>query len=317
MPLVSVIIPLYNKDRFIARAIDSVFAQTCRDFEVIVVDDGSTDNGPEVVRKYKDPRLRLIRQSNAGPGIARNRGVKESSANYIAYLDADDEWMPEFLQTSLSNLRNNPDCALSIANNYMGKDKVLFTTMPGLNKNVIKGVWRLPTGIKPLDMWIALFRIQAGSTICSRELILKYGGSYNCAYAEDQYLWLQVLLNHAVYYDMTPLFWYHTEVSDLNVPDCCLRAPLLPFVANPEPIRRNCPAAYQITLEKFLAHAAWFDFHRMANRGDVSAARELLKQFPLMKSWRWEFIKSGVKLAFPGLIPLFRVFKAKTISQMK
>ena len=96
-PAVSVVIPLYNKDKYIARALDSVFGQTCQDFEVIVVDDGSTDNGAEIVRSYKDRRLRFIRQANAGPGAARNHGIQESRAPLLAFLDADDEWLPEFL----------------------------------------------------------------------------------------------------------------------------------------------------------------------------------------------------------------------------
>lgn len=312
MPLVSVIIPLYNKGRFIARALDSVFAQTCRDYEIIVVDDGSTDNGPEIVRRYKDHSLRLIQQANAGPGAARNRGLKESSGGYIAYLDADDEWMPEFLEKSLSNIEKNPGCALSIVNSYMGKDRILFTDMPGMNKNVIEGMWRLPTQIKPSDMWTAIFRIQAGSTICRRELIIEYGGSYDGSFAEDQYLWLQILLNHAVYYDMTPLFWYHTEESDLNVPENYARGHSLPFVANPEPLRKKCPAEYKMTLEQFLAHSAWFDFHRLAGQGNISAARSLFTQFPLMKSFRWNYAKSMVKLAFPKLARRLRALRSKT-----
>jgi len=87
MAAVSIIIPLYNKGKYIARALDSVFAQTYQDFEAIVVDDGSTDYGPDIVRKHDDPRLRLIQQANAGPGSARNRGIKETTAPYLAFLD--------------------------------------------------------------------------------------------------------------------------------------------------------------------------------------------------------------------------------------
>ena len=98
MSKVSVIIPLYNKSKYIARALDSVFVQTYRDFEVIVVDDGSTDDGPEIVKGYSDPRIRLIYQVNAGPGAARNRGAEESMGPWLAFLDADDELLPDFLK---------------------------------------------------------------------------------------------------------------------------------------------------------------------------------------------------------------------------
>ena len=92
---VSVIIPLYNKSQYIARTLDSVLAQTFQDYEVIVVNDGSTDDGPRIVRQYRDPRLRLVSQENRGLSGARNRGIAESRTDWVAFLDADDEWMPE------------------------------------------------------------------------------------------------------------------------------------------------------------------------------------------------------------------------------
>jgi len=123
MSEVSVIIPLYNKGKYIARALDSIFAQTYQDFEVIVVDDGSTDNGPDIVKQYADPRLRIIRQQNAGPGAARNRGIAESLAFYVAFLDADDEWLPGFLSRYTMRLETNPGCDLVIGPYFEGPDR--------------------------------------------------------------------------------------------------------------------------------------------------------------------------------------------------
>jgi glycosyltransferase involved in cell wall biosynthesis len=101
MPLVTVVIPLYNKQKYIRRAIDSVLAQTIRHFELVVVNDGSTDNGRALVCEYTDPRLRLVDQENRGESGARNRGITEARGQLIAFLDADDEWCPEFLATVL------------------------------------------------------------------------------------------------------------------------------------------------------------------------------------------------------------------------
>jgi glycosyltransferase involved in cell wall biosynthesis len=107
MATISVIIPLYNKGKYIARALDSVFTQTFEDFEVIVVDDGSADDGPDIVRKYDGPRLRLIQQANASPGSARNRGMRENKAPFIAFLNADDEF--SILEGSCANMgRSRP-----------------------------------------------------------------------------------------------------------------------------------------------------------------------------------------------------------------
>src|SRR5512143_913149 len=93
---VGVVIPLYNKGTLVRRALNSVLGQTFQNFEVVVVDDGSTDEGPDVVRECSDSRVRLIQQANAGPGAARNRGARETQAPLLAFLDADDEWMPRF-----------------------------------------------------------------------------------------------------------------------------------------------------------------------------------------------------------------------------
>lgn len=101
IPIVSVVIPLYNKELYIARAINSVLNQTIQDFEVIVIDDGSTDGGANIVREFSNPKIHLIQQVNQGVSAARNRGIEESQAELIAFLDADDEWLPKFIETIL------------------------------------------------------------------------------------------------------------------------------------------------------------------------------------------------------------------------
>jgi glycosyltransferase involved in cell wall biosynthesis len=106
----SVIIPLYNKEPHIKRALDSVINQTVQDFEIIVVNDGSTDKSADVVKTFSDARIRLINQKNAGVSVARNRGINEAKSELIAFLDADDEWMPDYLETIL-RLREKYPCA--------------------------------------------------------------------------------------------------------------------------------------------------------------------------------------------------------------
>jgi glycosyltransferase involved in cell wall biosynthesis len=115
-PRFSVVIPLYNKAPYIRRAVDSVLAQTLEDFELVVVDDGSTDGSGELVKAYTDPRLRYVWQSNAGECAARNRGIEESRSEWISYLDADDEYLPEFL-AEFSEVRHQfPDVSVIFSN---------------------------------------------------------------------------------------------------------------------------------------------------------------------------------------------------------
>ena len=96
-PFISVVIPLYNAVEYIHRAINSVLTQTYQNFEIIVVDDGSTDGSGGIVENIKDHRVRLIQQNNAGVSSARNRGIIEARGEYVAFLDADDEWDRIFL----------------------------------------------------------------------------------------------------------------------------------------------------------------------------------------------------------------------------
>jgi hypothetical protein len=109
---VSVIVPLYNKQRHVLRAITSVLAQTVPDFEVVVVDDGSTDGGGDIVRRMTDSRIRLVSQENAGVSAARNRGIAESRSELVAFLDADDEWEPGFLETVLALREQHPGAGI-------------------------------------------------------------------------------------------------------------------------------------------------------------------------------------------------------------
>lgn len=96
-PVFSIIIPLYNKEKYISRAVNSALNQSFKKFEIIIVNDGSTDNSSSVIAKIKDPRVRIINQKNLGASNARNTGIKKAKAPYIAFLDADDEYLPDFL----------------------------------------------------------------------------------------------------------------------------------------------------------------------------------------------------------------------------
>ena len=110
--LISVIIPLYNKAPYIKRALDSVLMQTVQNFEVIVVNDGSTDGGDKIVEGYGDARIHLINQENQGVSAARNHWVNEARAELVEFLDADDEWLPNFLETVLKLRDKYPDIGM-------------------------------------------------------------------------------------------------------------------------------------------------------------------------------------------------------------
>jgi glycosyltransferase involved in cell wall biosynthesis len=123
-PKVSVVIPAYNAASDLAATIESVLQQTFVDFELLIVNDGSTDDTEKLVRQYtaRDERIKLISQHNQGVATARNRGIQESSGDYIAFLDSDDLWMPNKLATHVQHLNSSPALGLSFARVEFMKD---------------------------------------------------------------------------------------------------------------------------------------------------------------------------------------------------
>jgi glycosyltransferase involved in cell wall biosynthesis len=140
MSSVSVIIPTYQKGPYISQAIESVLSQTYTDFSIIVIDDGSTDNTSEVLTKYKD-KISIIRQVNKGPAAARNQGIKASNSEFIAFLDADDIWLPYKLERQVNMFLEDPAIALVysdtlIFSNEVDYRKTYFDIFPPASGNV-------------------------------------------------------------------------------------------------------------------------------------------------------------------------------------
>lgn len=119
MTFCTIVIPVYNGEDMLAAAIESALAQTYDHFEVLVVDDGSTDGSADVARRYNDPRLRLFQQQNGGLNAARNAGIREGRGDYIGLLDADDIWEPTKLAKHAAHLDAKPEVGLSFSGSWM------------------------------------------------------------------------------------------------------------------------------------------------------------------------------------------------------
>src|SRR5579885_3306070 len=200
VPRVSVVIPLYNKAPYIARAIASVQRQTVRDVELIVVDDGSTDGSSSVVESIEDSRKALIRQLNAGPGAARNRGLRDARAPFVAFLDADDAWAPSFLEEALRALQG---ASAEVSGITFGCDFI-----PNREGDVRRrrwARWGLSHGVHALKptapdtVVLALLEyFWPSATLLRTSAVRGAGGFYDqdgCRYAEDTHLFLKLLLN--------------------------------------------------------------------------------------------------------------------------
>ena len=279
MARVSVVVPLFNKERWVRRALDSIAAQTFGDFEVIVVDDGSTDKSAAVVAEYADPRFRLIRQTNAGPGAARNRGLREAVAEYVAFLDADDEWLPDYLAFAVQHLETNEVDAVTSA--YMDcpgdRDTVPYWRKRGLSEGIV-----VVDAFTPVQRLVAMLAFMLPcSTVSGTELVRRRGGFYDrdgCRYGEDAFLWLKFLLNDRVLFDLTPRVKVHTDAAGLSKNLTQVR-PLEPFLQHPDLLLQDCPSELQSLLAEFLSTRAFKTACVFGYWGQWQRARDLRRRF--------------------------------------
>jgi len=211
---VSVVIPAYNVEDYIGRSIDSVLAQTCLPDEVIVVDDGSTDNTAGIVKKYGQ-QVHYIYQPNAGLSAARNTGIKTANSEWIAFLDADDEWLPEKLQLQLELLKQNKELFWASCNctvHYCRTKKQCINNEPGKTEELLKGQKFFSSCFEAMNNGISMV---PSTMIVKRQVFEKAGLFQNgLVYAEDVdmywkigYLWPRVGYvdqSLAVYYAQRP-----------------------------------------------------------------------------------------------------------------
>lgn len=174
-PSITVVIPLYNKEAYVHRALASVAAQTKSDFEVLVVDDGSEDAGPEIARSFGDRRLRIIHQANSGPGAARNRGIAEAQGEFIAFLDADDEWHPTYLERS-SRLLNKHSSAASVTSGYIEYPSRVSREAHWSARGISAGERRIGVDASPKEVVAMLAYMCPWSTMVRREVLRRWAG---------------------------------------------------------------------------------------------------------------------------------------------
>lgn len=115
MKKVSVIIPVYGVEKYIAATVQSVLDQTYTNFEILIIDDASPDKSVEICQKFTDPRIKIIHQANRGLAGARNTGIRHAQGEYLAFLDGDDLWLPQKLEKQIAHLENSPAVGVSFS----------------------------------------------------------------------------------------------------------------------------------------------------------------------------------------------------------
>lgn len=207
--------PLYNKASYVRKAVESVVGQTYRDWELIVVDDGSTDGGGDIVTAIADPRIRLVRQENAGVSAARNRGVALSSeaafrSPYICFLDADDWWEPTFLEEMAALIERYPDAGIYGTGYWIVKNGRKRLAPIGVEEGFTEGE------INYCQVYARTLCMPLTSiTVCIPRRVFDETGGFplGITLGEDFLLWLRIAINHKTVLLNKPLANYNQDVD--------------------------------------------------------------------------------------------------------
>jgi glycosyltransferase involved in cell wall biosynthesis len=290
---ISVVIPLYNKAGFVCKAIQTVLMQTWQHFEVIVVDDGSTDDGAEQVLRFSnESRVRLIRQRNRGTGAARNTGIANSYGDPIAFLDADDEWMPSHLGAIAGLAQRFPTAG------------VLATNFDIIDEQHVQRRWADPSVAFPhtvlldtpqyfeLSAWNrGPACIQTSCCALRRSVYEHLGGfiekGHQSSLGEDQEYWARVALHYPIAYDPAT-----TSIYRLDIPNSALRGavpdgwypPVVRTVKDHLAREPEAPDAQQ--MRDFAAKILLNHVSRLLQRGKKAEGLALL-QDDILQGCRW------------------------------
>ena len=277
MPHVSVVIPVFNSARLIPSALGSVFAQTFRDFEVIVVDDGSDDRAELVDALAKwNGRIRYIRQANGGPARARNTGMAHATGELIAFLDADDEWQPEKLAKQVQYFREYPETGL------------LHTAVIGVPASGTAQTG--PPRQAFCDLFHTRFFVNTLTVMAPKRVLNEAGGfdERREIHIEDWDLWLRIAARHPMGYIAEPLAYHRPGGLMSSQVERTYLAQELVIAKNGELCALACPThrASPARCERWRHHVLHRDwgFDRL-KAGNRPGAREQLRRALARKPW--------------------------------
>jgi glycosyltransferase involved in cell wall biosynthesis len=207
MPTLSVVIPTHNREKYLAQAINSVLRQSYRDYEIIVVDDGSTDKTAKLVASLSPP-VRYIYQENKGPSAARNTGIINADGRYIAFLDSDDKFLPEKLEVVMKHMAKHPECHF------------LHSYYYNINKKGKRTKLRRPLDCKDKDMLRyhllrRRFTIRTSTVVVDRKCFDKVGlFNEDYPYSQDWDMWLRLAKYYKADCIKKPLVGYRIHKSN-------------------------------------------------------------------------------------------------------
>ncbi|MDE6069932.1 MAG: glycosyltransferase family 2 protein [Alistipes sp.] len=287
-PSISVIIPLYNKEREIAGTLRSVLAQTLQPAEIVVVDDGSTDRSAEVVETVAAGEgggaIRLVRQSNAGVSVARNRGAAEAQGEYVAFLDADDEWESGFLAEITALIREFPGCGIYSTAFWVVDGKGRFPAPCPERRGVVDNFFR--------DSAHRYISIPSASVV-SRRVFDEVGGfPAGMKIGEDLYLWIEIARRWPVCFSPARLCRYSKVASNRSS-----------AIYTPEQTAFSFESLYDpaapVEEREFIARAALGKALIVSAKGGTAEAARAIRTFSFTRTYRRTLRKVRVLNALP------------------
>ena len=206
--MITVIIPLYNKEKSIAKTINSVIKQSYTDFEIIVVDDGSTDGGVPVVCSFTDSRIRLIKKKNGGVSDARNRGIKEAKGDYLFFLDADDEITNDCFAVLLAAFNNYKNADIIFANSinvHNGHSRKVMTRKSGYISNNLK------------ELYLGAISLRTGNFLAKKHVF--YCNYFNTSISihEDTEILVRLMKKYKIAFIDNIVHIYNMNYSELSL----------------------------------------------------------------------------------------------------
>jgi len=249
--MISIVIPLYNKEKYIFKTLNSILSQDFKNFEVIIVDDGSTDSSLEIISEFKDDRIKVISVNNGGVSSARNLGIKQAKYSWIALLDADDFWDKSYLTQSMKIVKRFPEIKI-VATNY-------YKVFP--SKSIISHNSRDGFVMNYFD-----FPCITSSSVIIKKDVFDSVGLFDTRlkYGEDQHLWFRIAAAFKVYYNDSPLVYYnmHDHLKGNSLVDARdLDSDLVSVIDDLEIYGKNWERFKYNYLLKYLRPYYLFDHH--------------------------------------------------------
>ena len=287
--MISVVIPLYNKARSIHDTLQSVCAQTYADFEVLVVNDGSTDEGASIASKYHDARVRVIYKENGGVCSARNRGIEEAKGEYVALLDGDDQWDKDYLAEQVKMIQDFPEAAMwgiNFAELNGGKlIRKLETDLPDGYRGYVENYFQMPKRVSDLF---------CSSSVMIRKDVFDEVGMCDerIRYSEDSDMWFRIIANYPVAFYDKYMVWYLYDAENRAMNRTRLLKYWLPYFVEKykDPLYRHNTAFYRWVMRWAGVRIKQIYFSDLSQYEDAKIAARKLEYSQLPFKYRFELL---------------------------